>query len=95
MLDTLGSLNNLAMVYLQQGRTAEAEQFQQRGLRASERMLGVEHPNTLAALNNLALIYGNQKSGSQTLNRCLNGGSNSACGHLESSIPMRSPLSII
>ena len=32
-----------------------AQQYQERVVKASERLLGEEHPHTLAAINNLAL----------------------------------------
>ena len=45
--DTLGSVNNLAALYHDQGRYGEAEPLYKRALEASERVLGKEHPDTL------------------------------------------------
>jgi tetratricopeptide (TPR) repeat protein len=55
--DTLGSINNLASLYQDQGRYGEAEPLLRRALAARERMLGAEHPDTLGSINNLALLY--------------------------------------
>jgi tetratricopeptide (TPR) repeat protein len=58
--DTLGSLNNLALLYHNQGNYEQAEPLFQRALEAQERVLGPEHPDTLQTVNNLALLYGDQ-----------------------------------
>ena len=58
--DTLGSLNNLAVLYWNQGKYEQAEPLYQRALEAQERVLGPEHPNTLGTVNNLAILYWNQ-----------------------------------
>ena len=58
--DTLGSLNNLAILYDEQGKYEQAEPLYQRALEASERVLGPEHPDTLTSLNNLANLYYSQ-----------------------------------
>jgi tetratricopeptide (TPR) repeat protein len=58
--DTLGSLNNLAILYRQQGKYEQAEPLYQRALATYERVLGPEHPDTLTSLNNLAILYLNQ-----------------------------------
>ncbi len=57
---TLGSVNNLALLYASQGRYGEAEPLYQRALAASEKVLGPEHPQTLGSVNNLALLYASQ-----------------------------------
>src|SRR5207245_625172 len=49
--DTLGSLNNLAILYWNQGKYEEAEPLYQRALEAYERVLGLEHPSTLNTVN--------------------------------------------
>ena len=54
---TLISLNNLALLYNNQGRYEEAEPLYIRALEASERTLGKEHPHTLISVNNLAELY--------------------------------------
>ena len=54
------SLNNLATVYLSQGKYAEAESLFQRWLTISEKALGPEHPEMARGLNNLAELYKTQ-----------------------------------
>jgi CHAT domain-containing protein len=54
---TLLSLNNLANLYQDTGRTDEAEVLRIRVLEASERTLGREHPATLLGVGNLAMLY--------------------------------------
>jgi tetratricopeptide (TPR) repeat protein len=58
--ETLGTVNNLAILYWQQGKYEEAEPLYQRALEAQERVLGPEHPNTAQSLDNLANHYANQ-----------------------------------
>ena len=50
------SLNNLAGIYVTQGKYAEAEPLYKRSLA----ILGPEHPDVAASLNNLAVLYDNQ-----------------------------------
>ena len=52
--DTLTSRNNLALAYLDAGRTAEAIALHEQNLAARERLLGPRHPDTLQSRNNLA-----------------------------------------
>ena len=49
-------MNNLADLYQSQGRYGEAEPLYRRALEARERVLGPEHPHTLATKNNLAAL---------------------------------------
>lgn len=58
--DTLTSASNLAGLYLELGRHAEAESLHHRALDARERALGAEHPDTLTSVNNLATLYESQ-----------------------------------
>ncbi len=51
------ALNDLAVVYMDQGRYAEAEPLYKRSLEIYEQSLGKEHPHVAAALNNLAWLY--------------------------------------
>ena len=51
------SLNNLAVLYRNQGRYKEAEPPHQRALMIQEKALGPEHPDVAASLNNLAALY--------------------------------------
>jgi tetratricopeptide (TPR) repeat protein len=52
--ETLGYLNNLAILYEDQGKHEQAEPLLQRALSASERVLGPEHPETIKIRNNYA-----------------------------------------
>ncbi len=54
------SLNNLAALYKNQGRYAEAEPLYKRALAIYEKKLGPDHPDTGISLNNLAGLYKNQ-----------------------------------
>ena len=56
-----GSLNNLAIVYEQAGRNAEAEAWYLRSLAMRERALGKNHPEVADALNNLKITYMEQR----------------------------------
>ncbi|KAK1765234.1 hypothetical protein QBC33DRAFT_495970 [Phialemonium atrogriseum] len=58
--NTLSSMHNLALTYLNQGRWKEAEELGVQVIETSKRMLGKEHPNTLSGMHNLASTYGNQ-----------------------------------
>ena len=53
-------MNNLAVLYQSQGRYAEAEPLYQQALQLSEKVLGKEHPDTIASVNNLAGLYQSQ-----------------------------------
>jgi len=58
--DTLGSMNNLALLLANQGKYDEAEPICQQTLQLREKVLGLEHPDTLISMNNLALLLDNQ-----------------------------------
>ena len=51
------ALNNLAVLYDNQGRYAEAEPLYKRSLAIREKALGPDHPDVATALNNLAELY--------------------------------------
>jgi hypothetical protein len=55
--DTLQSMNNLSVLYLQQGEAARAEPLLARLLEVRRRVLGEENPDTLVSMNNLAAAY--------------------------------------
>src|SRR5262249_56332939 len=55
--DYAASMNNLADVYRETGRDAEAEPLYCQSLAVCERALGDNHPNTAVALHNLAGLY--------------------------------------
>ena len=54
------SLNNLAALYSDQGRYAEAEPLYKRALAICEKALGPDHPDVGSSLNNLAALYRDQ-----------------------------------
>ena len=58
--DTLASMSNLAILYMDQGRLEEAEPMMRETLEIMTRVLGEEHPSTLNVMNNLASLYMNQ-----------------------------------
>ena len=51
------ALNNLAVLYLAQGRYAEAEPLHKRALAIREKALGPDHADVAQSLNNLAALY--------------------------------------
>ncbi len=51
------TLNNLAVLYDEQGRYAEAEPLYKRALAIMEQALGPEHPDVATNLDNLASLY--------------------------------------
>ncbi len=53
------SLNNLAGLYDNQGRYAEAEPLYQRSLAIREKALGPEHPDVAQSLENYAALLRN------------------------------------
>ena len=54
---TLNTRDNLAIAYLEAGRTAEAIASFEQNLPDMERVLGADHPTTLATRDNLAIAY--------------------------------------
>jgi tetratricopeptide (TPR) repeat protein len=54
------SLNNLALLYCDQGRYAEAEPLYGQALAIRQQQLGADHPDVAASLNNLAALYRDQ-----------------------------------
>ena len=53
-------MNNLAVLYRDQGKYAQAEPLYIKVLELQRRVLGPEHPRRLASMNDLALLYLNQ-----------------------------------
>ena len=51
------SLNNLAILYQDMGRYAEAEPLYRRSLAIGEKQLGRDHPDVANSLDNLADLY--------------------------------------
>jgi tetratricopeptide (TPR) repeat protein len=54
--DVATSLNNLALLYHNQGKYSEAEPLYLEALVMSERVQGTNHPNTIIFRNNLQLV---------------------------------------
>src|SRR6266446_2462747 len=54
------ALHNLAIVYADQGKYADAEGLHKRALAICEKVLGKGHPNVADTLNNLAIVYAAQ-----------------------------------
>jgi tetratricopeptide (TPR) repeat protein len=50
-------MNNLALVYLSQGKYREAETLSSAVVSFNDRVLGDQHPNSLTAMANLAAVY--------------------------------------
>ena len=59
-MDTLTSMNDLAVTYLARGKLQDASDLLERVLETSRKTIGEEHPNTLTSMNNLAMTYSNQ-----------------------------------
>jgi tetratricopeptide (TPR) repeat protein len=53
-------LSNLADLYINERRYAEAEPLLNRSLAIAEKVLGPDHPNVAQTLNNLAMLYDRQ-----------------------------------
>ena len=58
--DTLASMTNLASIYGDEGKYAQAEALTSQTLEIQRRVLGPEHPDTLMSMGNLALTYGEE-----------------------------------
>jgi tetratricopeptide (TPR) repeat protein len=56
-VDTLASMNNLAMAYKDAGQLAKALPLWEQTLAKFEEQLGPDHPTTLTSMNNLANAY--------------------------------------
>ena len=57
---TLNTINNLGLLYADQGKLDEAEKMYQRALEGYEKALGPDHTSTLNTINNLGLLYADQ-----------------------------------
>lgn len=67
--DTLVGLNNLANIYMHQGRFDEAVEVQRDALSVSERVNGTDHENTLTLKENLANALVRQEEASSKTTR--------------------------
>ncbi|KAH8193551.1 hypothetical protein TruAng_012283 [Truncatella angustata] len=57
---TLSTVNNLGLLYKDQGKRVEAEDMYLRALRGFEKAWGPDHTSTLETVNNLGLLYKDQ-----------------------------------
>jgi len=57
---TLHTVNNLGLLYTNQGKLGEAEKIYQRALEGYEKALRRDHTSTLSTVNNLGLLYADQ-----------------------------------
>jgi tetratricopeptide (TPR) repeat protein len=57
---TLQTVGNLGILYMNQGKLAEAEAMYTRALQGYEEALGPKHTSTLQTVGNLGLLYTNQ-----------------------------------
>jgi len=64
---TLSTLNNLGLLYTDQGKMMEAEEMYVQALRGREKAWGVEHTSTLDTVNNLGDLYKDQGKQNSTL----------------------------
>jgi eukaryotic-like serine/threonine-protein kinase len=53
-------MNNLANIYSEEGKYAEAEPLYRQTLEMRRRVLGAEHPDTLQSMSNLAIVWNYQ-----------------------------------
>lgn len=60
MLSPFHPVNNLGLLYADQGKLVEAEKIYQRALDGYEKARGPDHPSTLTIANNLHLLESNQ-----------------------------------
>jgi Tetratricopeptide repeat len=58
---TLSTVNNLRILYRDQGKMAEAEEMYQRALVGKEKALGPDHKSMLSTVNNLGNLYRDQR----------------------------------
>ncbi|KAF1967856.1 hypothetical protein BU23DRAFT_658064 [Bimuria novae-zelandiae CBS 107.79] len=60
-VDTLHSLNNLGVIYHDQGRFLDAESCHEKALHIKQQLFGRRHPETFVTMNNLALSLQSQQ----------------------------------
>lgn len=59
-ISTLHIVNNLGLLYADQGKIAKAEEMYQRALSGKEKIYGPEHISILDTVNNLGVLYKSQ-----------------------------------
>jgi hypothetical protein len=57
---TLDTVNNLGLLYTDQGKLGEAEEMYKRALKGKEKALGPDHTSTLGIVRNLGNLYASQ-----------------------------------
>ena len=50
-------MSNLAVLYVNEGKNAEAEPLSMTTVEVRRRVLGEQHPDTMRSMNNLGLLY--------------------------------------
>ena len=63
--DTVGTVNNLAILYRNQGKYEQAESLLQRALTTFEHVLGPEHPDTVRTRENYTKLLKEMKKRAQ------------------------------
>jgi non-specific serine/threonine protein kinase/serine/threonine-protein kinase len=58
-------MSNLAMLYRDQGKYAQAEPLSIKVIEVQRRTLGEEHPDTLLSMNSLGVLYRDQRKFAQ------------------------------
>jgi Tetratricopeptide repeat len=72
-METLTSMDNLALTYCEQGRLDEAEELNLEVME-KRKILGADHPDTLTSMNNLSFIWkamGEQTQALKLTNECV------------------------
>ena len=59
--NTLGSMGQLAVIFLEQGRLQKSKVLYLQAVELSEKILGKEHPKTLEFMGHLATVYQQQQ----------------------------------
>ena len=65
---TLQTVGNLGLLYMTQGKLAQAEEMGIRALAGQEQVLGHEHPSTLNTVLNFAILHADQGNKQQAMN---------------------------
>jgi tetratricopeptide (TPR) repeat protein len=65
------SMNNLALLYLYQGRYEQSETLFTKVLETRQRVLGADHPDTLRTMANLGVLYRGRANYAQAESLCM------------------------
>ncbi len=91
----LGTVNDLAILYVALGRFADAEPLHLQGIEMRRRMLGLEHRETIAATINLAVLYrgqGRVRDAERMLRECIDILTRAPGGDMEAAMLARQHL---